>query len=86
MLRLGFFVTQNLKSKDAIVFTQFAIYQSQSFKITQYASHKYAFELINWEIVPIVNLELTLFPVPVLEYSTNTTKSAGTGKEIVDHR
>ena len=29
-------MSQNLKSKDAIVFTQFAIYQSQSFKITQY--------------------------------------------------
>ena len=36
MLQLIFIVSQNLKSKDVTVFTQFAIYQSQSFKITQY--------------------------------------------------
>ena len=29
-------MSQNLKSKDAIVFTQFAIYELHSFKITQY--------------------------------------------------
>eukprot|EP00116_Pleurobrachia_bachei_P008405 sb/3468667/ len=35
LLQLSFIMSQNLKSKDAKVFTQFAIYQSQSFKITQ---------------------------------------------------
>eukprot|EP00116_Pleurobrachia_bachei_P001456 sb/3461718/ len=37
LLQLSFIMSQNLKSKDAIVFTQFAIYQSQSFKITHSA-------------------------------------------------
>ena len=41
LLQLSFIVSQNLKSKDVTVFTQFAIYQSQSFKITQYSTYRY---------------------------------------------
>eukprot|EP00116_Pleurobrachia_bachei_P005824 sb/3466086/ len=36
LLQLSFTMSQSLKMKNAIVFTQFAIYQSQSFKITHF--------------------------------------------------
>eukprot|EP00116_Pleurobrachia_bachei_P003439 sb/3463701/ len=47
LLQLSFIMSQNLKSKDAIVFTQFAIYQSQSFKITQYHQKKLPKKLLD---------------------------------------